>query len=218
MNIPKHSRDALTAGCGMLFLIVAPYAGCGTTGAKDPRVHAVYDTHTGKLQTLIYDANSNGRPDAWSYMDGARVIRIEHDHDEDGLVERWEYFDNDRRLTKVGLSSEHDGQVDTWVFAGPDGNPARVERTTRRDGAIDRIDFYEQGQLVRVEQDADHDGRIDRWQTYADGRLATVALDTNHQGAPDRRFVYRPDGSLLRIEHPTLHATVTPSRTPVFNR
>ncbi len=209
MTRHKRSPDALAAGCGMLLLLIAPYPGCETPGLNDPRVSAVYDKNTGKLQQLVYDANRNGRPDAWGYMDGARLVRIEQDKDENGVVERWEYFDANRQLTKVGLSSAQDGKVDTWVYPGPDAKPARLERSTRRDGTIDHVEYLEQGRVVRLELDANHDGRIDRWQTYSDGRLATVSLDTGRTGAPDRRFVYRPDGSLLRVER--VRPLVTPA-------
>lgn len=214
MNTLTFPSNVLATSCGMLFLVIAPFSGCGTTPARDPRVNAVYDTQTGVLKTLIYDANINGKPEAWSHMDGTRVIRVEQDRDEDGVVERWEYYDADRNLTKVGLASRRDGRVDTWVFPGPDGKAARVERATENDGVVDRIDVYEQGRLVRVEEDGDRDGRIDRWQTYTNGRLAAVALDTTRRGVPDRRFVYGPDGSLLRIERPQLHTMITPRNTP----
>jgi hypothetical protein len=214
MNKLKRSPDVLATGCGMLFLLIAPYSACDTPAVRDPRVSAVYSKTSGKLEKLIYDANKNGRPDAWAYMDGTRIVRIEEDKDENGVVERWEYYDADRRLTRVGLSSAQDGKVDTWVYPGPDGKPARLERSTRRDGTVDHVEYLEQGRVVRLELDADHDGRIDRWQTYTDGRLAAVELDTKHTGAPDRRFVYRQDGTLLRVERPQLPVSShSPSKT-----
>jgi hypothetical protein len=54
--------------------------------------------------------------------------------------------------------------------------------------------------MVRVEEDTDGNGSIDKWETYARGALTVLALDTRGAGKPDRRFIYRPDGSLDRIE------------------
>jgi hypothetical protein len=216
MNNLRRSPEMLATGCGMLFLLIAPYSSCDAPAVKDPRVSAVYDKNTGKLEKLIYDANKNGRPDAWGYMDGARLVRIEQDKDENGVVVRWEYYGDNRQLTKVGLSSAQDGKVDTWVYPGPDGKPARLERSSRRDGAIDHVEYLEQGRVVRLELDADHDGTIDRWQTYTDGRLASVALDTSHTGVPERRFDYRPDGSLLRVERLQPPATPTSPSNPAL--
>ena len=52
-----------------------------------------YDKTSGKLQLLKFDSNNDGKIDTWSYMDGARVVRIEIDRDGDGKIDRWEYYD-----------------------------------------------------------------------------------------------------------------------------
>lgn len=54
--------------------------------------------------------------------------------------------------------------------------------------------------MTRVEEDTDGNGAIDKWETYSGGALAVLALDTTGRGTPDRRLIYRPDGSLDRIE------------------
>ena len=41
---------------------------------------------------------------------------------------------------------------------------------------------------------------LDKWETYAGGVLSVLALDTQHRGKPDRQLIYRPDGTLDRIE------------------
>src|SRR5947199_2393255 len=90
------------------------------------RIQPEYDK-SGKLQLLKYDANGDGKVDTWSYMDGARVVRIEIDKDEDGKIDRWEYYGADQRLEKVGTSRTNDGKEDAWSYAGPDGSIARIE-------------------------------------------------------------------------------------------
>ena len=60
-----------------------------------------YDPQTGKLRLLKYDSDGNGKVDTVSYMDGSRVVKIEIDKDEDGKVDRWEYYGPDRKLEKV---------------------------------------------------------------------------------------------------------------------
>ena len=50
----------------------------------DKRIEPVYDKTTGRLQTLKYDSDGDGKIDTVSYMDGAIVLRIEIDKDEDG--------------------------------------------------------------------------------------------------------------------------------------
>lgn len=170
---------------------------------RDPeaarRIQPEYDQKTGRLALLKYDSNGNGTVDTFSYMDGARVVRIEIDKDEDGKIDRWEYYAPDQKLEKVGFSRSQDGKEDAWSFAGPDGSIARIEVSTRRDGKVNRIEHYRADRLVSAEEDSDADGKIDKWETYDGDRLATVAFDTMHRGSPDRRLIYGPNGT-ARLE------------------
>jgi hypothetical protein len=162
--------------------------------AARKRITPVYDQQ-GKLQLLKYDSKGNGKVDTWSYMDGARVVRIEIDKDGDGKIDRWEYYDADQKIEKVGLSRLNDGKADAWSFAGSDGKIARVEVSTHRDDRIDRIEYFEHEVMVRAEEDGDGDGRPDKWETYDGGRLTSVAFDTTHRGVADRRLTYGPGGA-----------------------
>jgi hypothetical protein len=169
------------------------------SNASAQSVSPEYDKNTGKLRLLKYDANGNGKIDTWSYMDGARVVRIEIDQDEDGKIDRWEYYDVNQHLEKVGFSRANDGVEDAWSFAGPDGSIARIDVSTRRDGKVTRVEHYEHDRLVSAEEDSDGDGAMDKWETYDGDRLASVAFDTAHHGRPDRRLLYAADGS-VRVE------------------
>jgi hypothetical protein len=158
-----------------------------------------YDPKTGRLTALTYDANRNGKIDTWTDMDGTRPLRARLDRDEDGIVDRWEYYDAAGALVKVGFSQQNDGTADAWAFSGPDGRIQRIEVSTARDEQrIDRVEYYDPARaaagndnaLVRTEIDTDQNGRIDRWETYEDGALRTAAYDENGDGRPDRRLTY----------------------------
>jgi hypothetical protein len=56
------------------------------------------------LKELTYDANKNGRIDTWTDMDGTRPLRARIDRNEDGKLDRWEYYDEKGQLAKVGFS------------------------------------------------------------------------------------------------------------------
>jgi hypothetical protein len=170
--------------------------GCGRGNDQARRITPEYDKKTGKLTLLKYDSNGNGRVDTWSYMDGARVVRIEIDKDEDGKIDRWEYYGPDQNLTKAGYSRSGDGKEDAWSYLGADGVVERVEISTKRDGKITRVERYQKGVLAAAEEDTDGDGRMDKWETYEGQRLASVAFDTQHRGGPDRRLLYRADGTV----------------------
>lgn len=195
--INRSHRTLRIAAAPLALASLIAAAACDRS-AEESRKHITpeYDKETGKLKLLKYDSNANGTVDTWSYMDGARVLRIELDKDEDGKIERWEYYRADQKLEKVGFSRENDGKEDAWSFAGADGTVARLEISTRRDGKVSRTETYEHEKIVSAEEDTDSDGRVDKWETYVDAHLATVAFDTLHRGTADRRLVYGPKGAV----------------------
>jgi hypothetical protein len=218
----NHKSVVSQAVAVAFVLLIALISGSGCSwfrGGDDVAaregIQPVYDTKTGRLQLLKYDSNHNGTPDTFSYMDGVRVLRIEIDSDEDGKIDRWEYYDAGQRLVKVGFSRAADGVVDAWSYARPDGSIEKLDLSSKRDGTIDRTEYYErQGAedvLVRAEEDGDADGAIDKWETYDGGRLASVAFDTTKSGKPDRRLVYNADGSVTVEVDPDEDGTFTPA-------
>lgn len=161
---------------------------------------ATYDKKTGKLTELTYDRNKNGTIDTWTEMDGTTPLRSKSDLDEDGKLDRWEYYDGKGALTKVGFSRQQDGRPDAWAFSGPDGKVQRVEiSSTYDDTKIDRWEHYEGTVLARAEEDANGDGRPDKWETYEGGSVKTASMDENGDGRPDRRLTYA-GGALVLIE------------------
>jgi hypothetical protein len=132
-------------------------------------------------------------------MDGAQVVRIEIDQNEDGKIDRWEYYDKEKHLTRIGLSRADTGKEDAWSYAGTDGSTVKLE-LAGKNGRIRRTEHYEHDQLVSAEEDTDEDGQVDKWETYAAGHLTTVSFDTLHRGTPERRLVYAADGS-ARVEN-----------------
>ena len=177
--------------------------------ARDPAA-ASYDPENGRLRTLATDTNRNGTADAVSYMDGARIQRIELDLDENGQVERWDFYAAGGQLEKVGLSRENDGLMDAQAFYGRSGALERLELSTRRDGVFDRLEYYEDGILTASTEDTDRDGRPDKWDTYravttgAPGEpgyaITATSVDLSGSGRPERRFLYGPGGTIDRVE------------------
>jgi hypothetical protein len=185
--------------------LVLVAGGCAD-GPVPGRPVAEYDADSGRLRRLEFDALRNGRNNAVGIMDGTRIERIELDLDEDGLVDRWDFYRDGRRLDRVGFSQLKDGIMDAQAFYDAAGGVDRIEISTRRDGEFDRVEFYEDGRLVRGEIDRDGDGRVDAWETYRANpgarageppfALASVAFDDSGDGVAERRIDYAPDGSL----------------------
>jgi hypothetical protein len=169
---------------------------------------ATYDKTTGRLKELTYDSNANGRIDTWTEMDGARALRSRIDRNEDGKIDRWEYYDDSGRLIKVGFSRRDDGKLDAWAYSGDDGKVNRIDiSSTGDDQKIERREYYEpspagpgdQNALARAEEDTNRDGKVDKWETYENGAIKTVAFDENGDGLADRRLTYA-QSALLSIE------------------
>jgi hypothetical protein len=183
--------------------------GCSPTPTgEQPR--AEYDWTRGRLKALTYDANRNGKNDAVSHMDGTRVIRIDLDLDENGKVERWDFYRPDQKLEKVGLSRLNDGVMDAQAFYDREGLLARIEVSMRRDGRFDRLEFYDRGVLTRADEDTNRDGRPDKWETYRREpnagpnepayAITSTAFDESGSGRPERRLVFGPRGTIARVE------------------
>ena len=158
---------------------------------QEKRVQATYDKTTGKLSQLTVDVVKDGKPNITSYMDGTNFLRIEIDKNEDGKIDRWEYYGADQKLEKVGFSRSDNGKPDAWAFQGADGSIARVEVSTKRDGKPNRTEFYEKGVLARAEEDTDADGRVNKWEQYESGALVSVSFDTTKSGKPTTTIDYR---------------------------
>lgn len=169
-----------------------------------------YDGETGRLRTLETDANKNGKIDTVSYMDGARILRIELDLDEDGRVERWDFYDAAGTLEKVGLSRSNDGVMDAVAFYDPAGELRRMEISTGANGRFDRVELYDHGVLSSSSDDTNGDGRPDKWDSYQavptsppqppGYAVTTTSFDDSGSGRPERRFVYGSNGAIARVE------------------
>jgi hypothetical protein len=162
----------------------------GVSACADPErdrlkatTKASYDSASGKLTELTFDANKNGRIDTWTEMDGNRPVRSRIDTNEDGKIDRWEYYDQSGKLTKVGTSRSGADKPDAWAFSGPDGQIARVEiSSTADEKKIDRWERYENGALLSVEFDETGDGRPDRRLTYRGGEVVSIETEPDASG------------------------------------
>jgi hypothetical protein len=181
---------------------LAVAAGCSNSeqAREKQGITPTYDKTTGKLKELTYDSNGNGRVDTWTTMDGARPVLTRIDRNEDGKIDRWEYYGDRGELLKVGFSRRNDGTPDAWAFSGPGGRIERLETSSAaNEKKIDRWERYDATGLASADEDTNGDGAPDKWETYRAGALETAAFDENGDGKPDRRLSY-DRGVLIAIE------------------
>lgn len=201
-------RRPSVASCSWVILLCASAWSC--SGRSGDRPTADYEPETGRLRTLAFDVNKNGKNDAILYTEGAGTRRIELDLNENGKVERWDFYDAHGKLAKVGLSRRDDGIMDAEAFYTEAGALTEIRISTKRDGRYDRTEFYERDVLVRSADDTEGDGRPDKWDTYepdphpADGAppyaISSTAIDESGAGRPTRRFIYGANGTIARVE------------------
>jgi hypothetical protein len=201
----------LSSRFALLVALTAAFSGCSAGESVDrDRPAAEYHRDTGRLQRLSFDSNDDGRNDATGILDGARVKQIELDTSGNGRIDRWEFYDADGEVAKVGLSRQDDGVMDAIAFYGSGQHLLRLEVSTRRDDRFDRVEFYQAGRLSRAEEDTDGDGLLDKWETYRSNPrsgsgeppvfVSAVAFDDDAAGRPTRRLIYGPDGQVARVE------------------
>ncbi len=160
---------------------------------------AYYD-RWGRLERIERDSNNDGKVDQISHHAGQKnPALVEVDSDFDGHIDRWEYYQPDGKLVKIGATRQG-GAPDTWVFTDDKGQVVRREYDDDRDGRVDRVEEISNGRVTWSQVDSDRDGKIDRWQLWAQGRLAAEDLDTDGDGRPDRRILYGSDGRVRGFE------------------
>jgi hypothetical protein len=204
------ARPALAALAAALAVSALPIA------CSDPdrdrlkaTTRATYDPASGRLTELTFDSNRNGRIDTWTEMDGPRAVRSRLDRDEDGRMDRWEYYDAAGRVAKVGFSRKNDGKPDAWAYSNGSGKIIRVDVSSHGDeNRIDRWEVYDPqgpagpdgvGPLAQVVQDTNGDGKRDKWERYRDGQVLTAEFDEDGDERPDRRLTYS-NAALVSIE------------------
>jgi hypothetical protein len=200
----ENRRRAMTPARYVAVVLLALASACSNPESERLKQTTLptYDNATGKLKELTFDHNKNGRIDTWTEMDGARPVLTRMDRDEDGTVDRWEYYDQAGKLVKVGFSRATPGKPDAWAYSS--AGPEQIERieisSTGDANRIDRWERYAAGNvLIEADEDTDRDGRPDKWETFNSGVVATVAFDEDRDGRPDRRLTYR-DGAVTIIE------------------
>ena len=154
-------------------------AGCSAPPEGGPEaagVKATYSKTSGKLELITYDTNKDGRVDAWSHMDGARLVSMDIDRDFDGKPDRWEYYAADGALEKVGMSRAGDGKVNAWAFQNPDGG------------------------LERMEVDTDYDGRVDTWETYRNVDAGIITLSGGNQASVTLRGISKQSDGFINLK------------------
>jgi hypothetical protein len=184
----------VTRGGALLLVAGLPLAACQAPGApaapkllEKGHYQALYGPD-GALERLAFDADGDRRADTVTfYSRGARPLRAEIDLDRDGTLDRWEIYDDEGRLAKVGSSRRGRPAPDLWSFADRSGGIVRQEYDDDGDGRFERAENLSGEAVVAEELDSDGDGRLDRRLVFgSDGQVAWVESDLDGDGLFER--------------------------------
>jgi hypothetical protein len=150
--------------------------GCGSHQPRqaDQGLRPAYDTVTGRLRSLAYDADRDRHFEWVAYFDGRRLSRVDVDENGDGRLERREFYE-------AGPVQDHGSEP---VLAAVEAFDPSGRVVARREG-------YRHGALAWAQEDRNLDGQPDRWETWTSGALRRVVI-----AAPGGR------GRALRITYP----------------
>ena len=132
------------------------------------------------------DADENKLPESVSFYTAEGLAQKDTDADQDGRVDRREFFDPSGRLTKSEEAVDGAAGLNlAWFYDGA-GNPARAEKDGNGDGRPEIWYYYNHGRLSSVREDTNHDGRPDLWEEYdASETIIRQSKDLNGDGRPD---------------------------------
>ncbi|MDO9262903.1 MAG: hypothetical protein Q7U02_02975 [Desulfosalsimonadaceae bacterium] len=132
------------------------------------------------------DADENKFPESISFYTAGGLAQKDADVDQDGRVDRREYFEASGRLTKSEEAVDGAAGLNlSWFYDGA-GNPARAEKDGNGDGRPEIWYYYNHGRLSSVREDTNHDGRPDLWEEYdASETIIRQSKDLNADGRPD---------------------------------
>jgi hypothetical protein len=135
------------------------------------------------------DADLDGRPEILRVMEGSRELCRAVDLNQDGVVDRFVYFDAQGRERRMESGFDTDDRPDEVSYY-EGGVVVRKERQTNHDGKIDTWDYFDQGHLAREERDSNGDGFVDQWWFFSAAAgldCPVVVVDADGNGKPDEQ-------------------------------
>jgi len=153
----------------------------------------------GEKQRLVKDENYNGYFEMIQWFDRKPwVAVIEMDADEDKSFESTSFY-NSEGLRQKDLGVNQDGRVDRREYFDASGRLVKSEESSDGAAGLNMAWFYDDaGNPVRAEKDGNGDGRPDIWYYYNNGKLSTVREDTRYDGRPDLWEEYDASEKIIR--------------------
>jgi hypothetical protein len=163
-------------------------SGKGDTRRAVEVVHEACDV--GSSSAIKQDANGDGRPELITVNAGGQLHCRAMDLNNDGLIDRYAYYDGSGQLRRVESDYDRDGKFDEIaLYQG--GVLVEKHREMNLDGKLDAWVYYENNTVTKQERDTDGDGRVDEWWQYSPPKEAgeppcvVVSRDIDGDGLPE---------------------------------
>jgi hypothetical protein len=139
-----------------------------------------------------------------------RPIRFEYDNDNDGSIDKVNFYtyDSNGNEIKMENDSDNDGFIDSvWFYTyNSDGNKIKGENDNDNDGFIDSVWFYtydSDGNLIEEEYNGSSGLSWIYFNNYdSDGNMIKREFDGNNDGFIDyvEFYIYDSNGNLIKQE------------------
>jgi len=119
------------------------------------------------------------------------------DTDADGLIDRWEHFNEQGRIILVETDGNADGRIDRWEHLYPDGKAAKVYVDQDGNGIHELVEYYRPSgakRLVLRYSNSDGELVLKRSAYRADDRLLEEQTDTDGDGIVNQLVQYNASG------------------------
>jgi YD repeat-containing protein len=155
-----------------------------------------YDA-AGKLVEVTYDRNKNQKIDTWVQMRDGHPVSAVLDTNEDGVADRWEFYDDSGRLTKAGESRANTGRNAPPAAASADAKgepqnaPSATSEVISRIGRADTWAYFDAaGKLTRIEyletSNVTDKETVERREFYENDVKVRAEEDADGDGLMDR--------------------------------
>jgi hypothetical protein len=135
---------------------------------------------------LESDVNLDGHPETRSFFKGALLKIREMDNNNDGKIDRRNFYNDKGKIIKVEKDENSTGKINiTWYYNDQE-EAVRAEKDDNGDGNIELWFHYNNGFVTMVEEDRNLDGKADLWEIYDESEvLVQTKKDLDYDGIPD---------------------------------
>lgn len=169
-------------------------------------LHGILFTNFAQAEITIKttDHNKDGNIDTWEYFENGEMIKKEIDMNFDGKPDFWIYFKGGEKI-RIEADYNADGLLDMWNYIE---NEVYISKSDRNyDGKIDMIFSGDDPNWIdlRVKKiDLNFDGKFDCYSVNNSDNEIVYEYDINNNNVMEKKIVFNNDDALLNFNPHTI--------------